>query len=217
MTDNSYMGVVGATGRTGVHVVTQALQRGHKVTALARNQDKADQLLPNDVEVELGDATDPAAVGRLVADVDMVLDVSGPVKGGVEGYRTISTRTLLSTLDEHGGDHVGILHLTGAGVRQPGDRPGLLDKAVRGLMMLTSRKLLEDSVSAVEAINTANRPSLVVRCPRLTDGPATGSYTRADGVGPDSGIRITRADLATAILDLAEQSPWPTTSPVISA
>ena len=40
--------VLGATGPSGVQVVTEALERGHDVTAIVRNADKMKQLVKND-------------------------------------------------------------------------------------------------------------------------------------------------------------------------
>lgn len=214
MTDNMLMAVVGATGRTGVPLVQQALARGHRVRVLVRDPAKADRLLPDGIEVVAGDATDPGALSRLVADADVVVDVSGPTKGGAPGYRERSTRALLTALE---GSAARLIHLTGAGVRAADDQPKVADRVVRGLMQVVARALLADSTAAVEALRTGGRPHLVVRGPRLTDGEPSGRYAAAAAVGRDSGIQITRADLATALLDYAEAADWPAGAPVVSA
>jgi len=207
--------VVGATGRTGVPLVEEALERGHTVRALARDVEKARRVLPAHADVVVGDGRDGDALRRLVDDVDVVLDVSGPVKGEAPGFRTASTRALLDALADR--PEVGVVHLTGAGVRRAGDQPGVPDRLARGLMRLVARRLLEDSTDAVDALEVSGRRALVVRAPRLTDGEATGRHRVAPAVGKGSGLQVTRADLARALLDLAESDAWPGGSPVVSA
>lgn len=215
MTDKLLIGVLGATGRTGIPFVTQALGRDHQVRALARSQEKAVTVLPDGAEVVVGDATDPGALRRLVEGVEVVVDVSGAVKGGPTDYRTASTRPLVAVLAGRSG--VRLVHLTGAGVRHPDDRPGTADKVVRGIMRMVAGPMLTDSTAAAAMVADADVPTLVVRGPRLTDKPVLGTYTIAEAVGAESGIQVARADLATAILDLLEREEWPTGWPVISA
>lgn len=214
MTDELTLAVIGATGRTGIPLTRQAIGRGHTVRALVRSPGKRGAL-PDGVEVVAGDALDAAAVAALVDGADVALDVSGPVRGGPDDYRRRSTEVLLTALRAAG--DVRLIHLTGAGVRHPDDRPGLADRAVRGLMRVVAGPLLADSTAAVEAIRAADVDALVVRGPRLTEGDPAGTYRLAPAVGEGSGIQIRRADLATALLDLAERTEWPAGSPVASA
>ncbi|GAB3945476.1 NAD(P)H-binding protein [Kribbella albertanoniae] len=60
--------VIGATGRTGRHIVTGLLAAGATVRALVRTPDRAD--LPAEVELVAGDLQDPAAVRRAAAGAD---------------------------------------------------------------------------------------------------------------------------------------------------
>ncbi|MEE8601929.1 NAD(P)-dependent oxidoreductase [Euzebya tangerina] len=215
MTDKLTLAVIGATGRTGVPLVAAAVDRGHTVKALARSAQKAKTLLHGDATVVVGDALDPSAIQDVVQGASVVIDVSGPVRGGAEDYRRRSTEILLDALDQRSG--VRLVHLTGAGVRRPGDEPGFLDRAVRGIMGIVARSLLADSTAAVERIDAATVPSLVVRAPRLTDGERVGQVKVAPAVGPESGLQISRSDLAEGLLDLVEEPSWPTGSPVLSS
>ncbi|MFC9689505.1 SDR family oxidoreductase [Kribbella sp. NPDC056951] len=60
--------VIGATGRTGRHIVTGLRAAGVTVRALVRTPDLAD--LPADVELVAGDLQDPAAVRRAAVGAD---------------------------------------------------------------------------------------------------------------------------------------------------
>ena len=70
------LAVLGGSGRIGQHVLAWALDSGHQVTALAR--DPQSLAAAAGLTVVAGDATDSAAVARLVASADAVLSALGP-------------------------------------------------------------------------------------------------------------------------------------------
>lgn len=55
--------VIGATGLTGQHIVKQALQAGHKVTALARDPAKL-KLSDENLRIVKGDVPDPDSLQK---------------------------------------------------------------------------------------------------------------------------------------------------------
>ena len=71
--------VLGATGGTGKHFVSQVLNDGHRVRALVRSPQK----LPartDDLEVHHGSITDPLDTDELVDGVDAVIAMLGDTK-----------------------------------------------------------------------------------------------------------------------------------------
>ncbi len=209
--------VLGGTGRTGVPLVEQALHRGHSVRLLARDPDKAGRLLPADSEQLLvveGDATDGAALGRALAGVSAVVDVTGPVKGGPKDLRGQVIRVLLPAMRAAGVRR--LVFLTGAGVRVEGDAPTVADLTIRGVMRLLQPDILADGQAAVAAVTTSDLEWTVVRVPRLTDADAKGSIRSAAHVGGDTGTTLGRADLARFLLDEVDQGRWTGKAPVVS-
>ncbi|MGW5782205.1 SDR family oxidoreductase [Streptomyces sp. NPDC003863] len=69
--------VVGATGRTGRHVVTAATTRGLTPVALARDESRAREALPPGTEIVVGDLTVPDTLTEAVRDTDAVVFVHG--------------------------------------------------------------------------------------------------------------------------------------------
>ncbi|MFB7371112.1 NAD(P)H-binding protein [Streptomyces sp. NPDC056222] len=61
--------VSGATGTVGRQVVAELLARGHAVRALTRDADKARTVLPESVEIAVGDLTDPDALAPALEGV----------------------------------------------------------------------------------------------------------------------------------------------------
>lgn len=119
--------VLGATGRTGVAVVQQALERGHVVQALVRSSSKAALLPDHDrlIVVE-GDLLDESAVTKVVDGVDAVINVAGHVKGSPKDLQQRAIAVLLPVMRDRGVRR--IVTLTGAGVRHPDDRPKPVDR-----------------------------------------------------------------------------------------
>ncbi|KMO36641.1 3-beta hydroxysteroid dehydrogenase [Methylobacterium tarhaniae] len=62
--------VIGATGNVGARLVAELVQRGHRVTAIARNPATA---ASPQVEAVAGDLRDPAGLARLLAGHDAVV------------------------------------------------------------------------------------------------------------------------------------------------
>ncbi|MBF2001769.1 MAG: SDR family oxidoreductase [Synechococcales cyanobacterium M58_A2018_015] len=90
--------VAGATGETGRRIVQELVQRQIPVRALVRNQDKAKQILPDSVELVVGDVLQPSSLVSAMADCTVVLsatgaapsfDPTGPYKVDFEGTKNL--------------------------------------------------------------------------------------------------------------------------------
>jgi hypothetical protein len=82
--------LIGATGFVGSKILAEALQRGHQVTAIARNPEKPPELLaprPNLI-VKKADALQTDELARLLAGHDAVISSFNPGRGvaGAEVY-----------------------------------------------------------------------------------------------------------------------------------
>src|SRR5215208_749336 len=67
--------VFGANGRQGSRVVTEALERGHEVTAAVRSQDRAGNI-DQRAAVVVADALDPASVAAVSAGHDAAVNAT---------------------------------------------------------------------------------------------------------------------------------------------
>lgn len=188
--------VFGATGRTGRHLVEGALGDGHEVAALVRDPAKL-AASHEGLRVVEGDVLIPQSVEETVAGSDAVLSALGHTKMSPKDVQTRGTQNIVAAMNEHGVRR--IVSLTGAGVRDPGDKPKPVDRVFSGLLKLLQRDVLEDAERHAEAIRASGLDWVIVRAPRLTDGPATGEY-RVGLVGQNSGTKISRADVAGFML-----------------
>ena len=106
--------VIGATGRTGRHTVTQLLARGHEVTALARNPSAVTQ--KNDhLRVVQGDARDAESIDRAMHGQDAVLVAFGPRSLKKDDVQEVLMRNLIAVMTKHGVTRLVNLSAWGSG------------------------------------------------------------------------------------------------------
>ena len=204
--------IFGATGRTGRLLVEGALKGGHEVTALVRDPGKL-AVSHERLRVVEGDVLIPSRVQETVAGADAVLSALGHTKTSPKDVQARGTRNIVAAMKGRGVRR--IVSLTGAGVRDPGDRPKLVDRVFSGLLKLLQRDVLEDAERHAEVIRESGLDWTIVRAPRLTDGPATGKY-RVGHVGENSGTKISRADVAGFMLHELTNDSHVDRAPMIS-
>jgi putative NADH-flavin reductase len=204
--------VFGASGKTGKHVVRQALEAGHQVTAFVRSPEKLGIEHPNLVVCQ-GDIMDGEKVEHAIAGREAVISTLGPTRPPVPGMMEIAAKNIVSAMQKHGVKR--LLSTTGAGVRDPRDQPKLFDKFMKMLLTLMARDVLRDSEANVSAIRASDLDWTIVRFPRLMDGPHTGKY-RVGYIGKNSGSQISSADGADFILKELEKGEYLHKAPIVS-
>ncbi len=69
--------VAGATGQTGSRIVNELVKREISVRALIRNEAKARELLPSEVELVVGDVLQPESFSAKMSDCDILICATG--------------------------------------------------------------------------------------------------------------------------------------------
>ncbi len=193
--------IFGASGRTGLRVVKRAIAAGHTIKAAVRNLEAFGETLGDDVNrtaVVKTDVLDSERVARAVAGSDAVVSVIGPRKDTPNDMLGRGGRNIVAAMHEH--DVRRVIALTGAGVRFPQDRPGLVDTFIRFLLKTLQPDLLEDSMRYAESFTESDLDWTIVRAPMLYDKPAPGPY-RVGYVGTNTGARASRDNIARFIID----------------
>ncbi len=108
-----------------------------------------------------------------------------------------------------------LVSTTGAGVRQPEDKPKLIDHFIGFLLNLLAKSVVQDSAANVQVIQNSGLDWTVVRYPRLKDGDHTGKY-RVGYVGSEFGTQLTRADGADFVLKELTEKKWLRKLPLVS-
>ncbi len=204
--------VFGASRGVGMKVVEQALQAGHSVTAFVRTQSTFRLQHPN-LTVFQGDSMDMAAVEEAIAGQDAVVAALGPTRPPVPRMMEISAKNIVAGMMKHGVRR--LISTTGAGVRQPEDRPKLADHVIGFLLRLMVKDVVLDSAANVKVIQNSDLDWTIVRFPRLLDGDHTGKY-RVGYVSKDSSTQFSRADAADFLLKELNEKKWVRKLPLVS-
>lgn len=190
--------LIGATGFVGSGILSESLNRGHAVTAIVPNPDK----LPSHPKLTAvkGDATDPAALARLVEGHDVVISAFNP--GRDESGN--GTRSIIEAVKRSGVER--LLAVGGAGTLEvaPGqrvvDQPGFPAEWKDGA--LKTAAFLDQLRGETELDWVFLSPAAM-----LAPGERTGRY-RVGGdqllTDADGQSRISIQDYAVAMLDEAE-------------
>lgn len=94
--------VFGATGRTGIPLCEQAMERGHAVVAHTRSPEKLPFDVANEpVTVVTGDAYTGDGVAEAVAGADAVVSVLGQSDASPNNLLTIAGDHILAAMVDH--------------------------------------------------------------------------------------------------------------------
>ena len=195
--------VFGATGRTGVPLVREALDRGHDVVAFARSRAKLGIEDPQLTVIE-GDAYTGVGVDEAVAGADAVVSVLGQTSDGPDDLLTTAGDRIVEAMNEAGVTR--FVTLVGAGVREEGETVSLAGRVMGTVLKVLAGEVLADADEHVTALRRTGLDWTVVRAPRLTDGAGEGGYRAGDiALGFES---IARSDVARFILDVIEDGRY---------
>jgi putative NADH-flavin reductase len=191
--------ILGATGATGLQVVSQAVERGHTVTAFVRNAGPLEKF-GNRVAVVRGNLLESAELGQVLNGQEAVLSAFGP-------------RLPIAKADADLLQRFAIALTTGmqvAGVRRVviESTAFLFKDALFPPAHLFGRLFFPGVVrDATEMENIVSKSGLdwtLVRPPELTNKPFTGKYRTKIGHLPRFGFNISRADVADFMIKASE-------------
>lgn len=190
--------IVGSTGGTGRQLVSQALERGHHVTALARNPARL-QIQHENLRVVRGDVLDEAAIDAAVEGQDAVLSALGH-KRWFYPNRILSdgTRNVIQAMEKHGVRR--LVCETALGIGRTWWRMGLYYTLF--VIPFILPLYFWDKHRQEAVIRASSLDWIIVRPGALTNGPKRGAYRHGPGIGnPLWTVRISRADVADFMLN----------------
>ena len=197
--------IVGATGRTGHHVLEHALERGHTVVAIARDPGRLAGMprvgAPDAVRVVKATAQDVAALTDAFRDVDAVVSALGPNKTSGDRVLTTGVTATLAAMEAAGVRR--LIVVSASGHLTDGDAL-FVRMLVKPILQAALRKSYADMREMERIVQASDTDWTIMRPPMLTDKDARGTYQARRNLNVRSGFTITRTDLAAAILDQLE-------------
>ena len=207
--------VFGASGGVGRHVIEQGLARGHEVVAVVRTPAKLTLTDPR-LGVVTAELTDQAAIGAAVQGADAVISALGPsLDRRAQGMPLVEgTRNIVDAMQAAGvRRYVG---MATPSLRDPRDRRSVLGTVVPLMGRLLLPRAYRELLAMSQIVTDSDLEWTIARFTRPTDGPATGSV-RAGFLGRDKlGAAITRADIATFLVDQLDDTSFIRAAPAIS-
>jgi putative NADH-flavin reductase len=204
--------VLGATGGTGRLIVGQALERGHEVTALVRSPEKASRL--KGAKLIVGDVRDENVQREALKGQDAVVSALGTPASPFREVTLLSTatRALVRAMKA---EHVSrLVCITGIGA---GDSAGhgslLFDNVIFPLLL---KKVYADKDRQETIVRNSGLDWILVRPSVLNDKPGRGSVRALADLSSFHGGGISRADVATFVLDQLHADAWLHRSPLIT-
>jgi uncharacterized protein YbjT (DUF2867 family) len=206
--------VLGASGGTGRLLVEGALQRGHEVTAVARNLEPLEPLARTTEQLVLarGDVRDEGALGSAAAGQEAAISVISRAARGPRGLYTEATATIVRVLEEAG---VHRFVCVSSGGADPDDR-GLPWWYRRVVIPLFMGELYRDMRQMEQLVRHSRLAWTLVRAAYLVDEPRRGRYRISDGTNPQGGWKLGRADLAEFLLDQLDSDQWLGSTPTLA-
>jgi hypothetical protein len=206
--------VYGATGKVGAHVVDEALQRGHMVSAVSRDPSSILKRHEN-LHAVAGDLLDENSIAKLVVGQDVVVisvrGIIGDARSPADALQRIAVEKVVNVLRDMGDGAPRLIHVGGSGSLEV--EPGVLyaDKLPKMFLPKSLELEIAGQVLALEYLRTVSDVKWTYATPakNFTNGKRTGVFRiGGDAVLEDSRgkSRISRADFAVALVDEAEQA-----------
>ena len=193
------LAIFGATGKTGLELVKQALDRGHSVTAFGRDPDRL-SIEDKRLRFVTGDVFDPAAVDLTVKGQDAIICALGAGSDLKKTtVRTTGTINIISSMNKY--DVKRLLVITAMGVGESWNTLSLINKIFFATLLKSSR---DDHESQESAIKECGLDWTIIRPSGLQDTPRTGVYDFGENILATNS-RISRADVADLILNELEK------------
>jgi putative NADH-flavin reductase len=188
------LAIFGSTGKTGIELVNQALEKEHAVTAFLRDPDRL-QIEDKMLTKITGDVFDPTSVAQAIQGQDCVICVLG--SGNDLGKTTVRTTGTINIIEGMEMNNVKrLIAMTAMGVGDSWNTLSLVNKLFFATLLKSSR---DDHEAQEAAIKESDLDWTIIRPSGLQDTPKTGVYDVGENILANTS-KISRADVADLIL-----------------
>lgn len=188
--------IFGASGATGMHLVQQALNQGHHVTAFVRDSQKLKSEHPR-LTITEGNICDLRTVHQSIFEQGAVISALGANQmfkfdeTVVSGISTILSAMALAKTDR-------FIYLSTLGVSETRSNAGFM---IRALAPTILSKEVEGHEFKEKIVRNSNALWTIVRAPILTNGALTCEYRSGESIKATSfAPKLSRADVAHFML-----------------
>ena len=210
--------VLGGSGRTGIHVLRHAAQRGHRVRALVR--DPKTVQAPAGVELIQGTPANLDDIRKAAEGTEATISVLNNARASDNPwakpvsppmFMTDAARSTLTVMAERGIRRIVLTSTQGAG-----DDWVRLNPLIKAFINASNIKAgFTDHTGLDEVVRASNTDWTLARAVTLTDKPASGPVRSAEAGSEKPGRWINRGDLARFLVEAVEQDAWIRKAPLV--
>jgi len=193
------MTVFGATGGIGGHVVRQALDAGHKVTAVVRDPARLSVSHPTLEIVTVPGLTDPEVLLPALEGSDTAISGVGPRSRKDITVASSATRGILRAMEASGVRRFVAVSAVPVGPVPDGES-FVNRRILLPFISAFARDIYVDLAEMEDEIRRSTTEWTIVRPPKLVNKPLNGKYRTVVGGNVPRGYTISRADTAHAML-----------------
>jgi len=189
--------VFGASGGTGLEVVEQALEAGHKVTAILRHPDKF-PIRHEQLRIIKGDVLNSITYENTFFGMDVVISCLGTRNREATVVYSQGVTNILQAMQKVGMDR--IICLSAGAVEIAPNTSFLMKFLIKNILQKLFKYSYADMLLMEGILHGSNLNWTVIRPPRLLNGDRTGKYrTSINEIIPNMSS-LNRADLADYII-----------------
>ncbi|AYL96799.1 NAD(P)-dependent oxidoreductase [Mucilaginibacter celer] len=194
--------IIGANGGIGRQCVAQALQAGHRVTALLRNPAKLATEHPNLKKVS-GDVMKPGSFETYLENQDAVISAIGVAGGfGADKPTTLYSQgnaNILKAMRQKGTQRIFVISASAIEISPA--LPFYIRLIEKYIIQKLLKHMYADLYRMEQTVKTSDTHWTIIRPPQLTDKAQTGNYRIAINTFLKNCLKISRADVAHFMLD----------------
>jgi putative NADH-flavin reductase len=200
--------IFGASGRTGILTVYQALDKGHQVTAFTRKYSSV-TIQHKNLRVIEGDILEYEKVKQAVEGMNVIISALGVESRKSNTVLSEGTKNILRAMQECNVNR--FICMSSAGIL--GNDGGFFFGKI--IIPLLLKEVFKDKVRQMKLIMESNVEWVIIRPAGLTDAPKTGKYKIT--LGSPLSQKIPRADVADFMLKLLTDKQYDRQLPAISS
>lgn len=215
MTTKKTIALFGATGPTGKYIIEEALKRGYTLSVYTRDAKKL-EAFAGSVEIVVGDLQDRDAIAKCIQGVDAVISALGPNGAKVQTDRPImhGLSNIISVMKQSSVRR--LIQISTASYRDPKDGFDIKARALALMFKVIARTAYDDIKSTGELIANSDLDWTLVRIPFLKDDPANGQVDVGSYGRTKLGMRLSRGNLATFLVDQVTEKVFVRAAPGIA-
>jgi putative NADH-flavin reductase len=203
--------IFGATGRTGKHLIEQALSQGHSVTAFARTPGKLSVSQPQ-LHIVQGDVLKAESVEMAVKGQDVVLSVLGLKHSGPSTTLVEGTENIIRAMKKHGVERL-LCVLTAGFLDEQAD--SMMARLLIWFYRLNAKAYLTPARLQYQLLQQSGLKWTAIRAVLLNEGASKGHYRVAEVDIPKGGYQINTGDMAEFMLQQLSSDEFVGCAPVI--